>query len=278
MELHLDGITRFTVTPLDFANTTFAGTSGEAPKRVALLQGRWHTPILFKLGEEEEDKPWTAPMNVEVVNLMPNEDGSYDLSSYVAPRREVHISWDGRTQILDVVAYHYCELDEILDYGDEQRKSPRLRGATEEAAFNARAIAEREIEHICARTFRAAYKEAPARGQKFMVRWPIAVLLSDYFYAVNEGLVRRTANLHGTFPGTVEYITGADEGMPPDVRKACVMLAAQKLMPSLIPDRATGQVTDAGTIRFTLASASSTGLPDVDAVLARYKRSGQVVF
>lgn len=260
MQLAIRDIDDYPVTPADLSDLVFEGS----PERLA-VESRGVTEKATEY-LPVQDVSFDRPTGTT------SRDKRYSLQG-IEPPSDVVARWGQGAAFLHVVSYHYCMLDEILDYGDEQRKSPRGRGCTEEQAFKARAVAENEIDLICKRTFRATYKSIPVYGTKFQSPWSVACALSHGFSMLGESVVSRDCR-HSRF---FEFITGFDDGVPLDLRRACVALAAQKLMPSLIPDRATGQTTDAGTIRFTLANASSTGLPDVDAVLARYKRSGQVL-
>lgn len=263
MRLAVHDIDDFPVTPGDLSDIEFEGS----PERVKVIRDRVCRDKVSYLPVQEAsfDRPSGST----------SKGTHYDLSE-IEPPCDLTISWSQGTAFLHLVAYHYCQLDEILDYGDEQRKSPRGRGCTEEQAFKARAVAENEIDLICKRTFRSTYRSMYSRATKFQTPWPVAFPLSPGFHVHGESVITRDHDCrHPSM--RFAYVTGDDAGVPLDLRRACTVLAAQKLMPSLIPDRATGQSTEAGTIRFTLASASSTGLPDVDAVLARYMRSGAVV-
>lgn len=262
MRLQVSDIDVFPVTPGDLSDLSFEGS----PERVAVTSR----------GVTDKDTEYLPVQDVTLDRPTGSisKDKRYSLQG-IKPPSDVTVQWGKGTAHLHVVSYHYCTLEEILDYGDEQRKSPRGRGCTEEQAFKARAVAENEIELICKQTFRATYKSMAAYGNKFQSPWSVARMLTPGFRMRGESVVYRDSRCCPV--SRFEFITGSDDGVPLDLRRACTALAAQKLMPSLIPDRATGQTTDAGTISFTLASASSTGLPDVDAVLARYSRSGKAV-
>lgn len=204
------------------------------------------------------------------------EDGSFDLSGGLRAPDRLLIEWDGREAGIDLVRAHYCDLDAILDWGSAKNTSPRALGKTELDAWRARALAEYTADAICGRTFRATLREDHAMradGRLDQLSMPASEVHTRGWALCGDGLVRFVGG-HRTAPyGTVRYVAGRDGRVPPDVRQAMVRLAASYLSPSVIPDRAMSETTDAGFIRFTLASAESTGIPDVDAALLRHARS-----
>ena len=76
---------------------------------------------------------------------------------------------------------------------------------------------------------------------------------------------------------TIRYRYGLTE-VPERVSEAVLRLAAYYLRPSATPERATGEATDAGFIRYTLAGRDgATGLPEVDAAIEQFGRCRAVV-
>lgn len=75
----------------------------------------------------------------------------------------------------------------------------------------------------------------------------------------------------------IRYRYGLTE-VPERVSDAVLTLAAYYLRPSVTPDRATGEATEAGFIRYTLAGRDgATGLPEVDAAIEQFGRQRVVV-
>ena len=78
-------------------------------------------------------------------------------------------------------------------------------------------------------------------------------------------------------PATIRYRYGLTE-VPVRVSDAVLALAAYYLRPDVTPARATGEATDAGFIRYTLAGRDgATGLPEVDAIIEQFGRRGCMV-
>ena len=213
-----------------------------------------------------------ASATVDGVAVSPSGDGSFDLRGAVAPRSRSVVEWDGGSARVTCVAYHYCGIDEVLDWGDDRAQSPRRAGRTEDDALRARAVAERTAEHICGRTFRATpCEETFHTDGTHQLAMPASAVATQGATLLADGLVELTHQASdGSYP--VAYVAGRDDGVPPDLRGAVARLAASYLVPSRVPERASSESTDAGFIRYTLADRGSTGLPNVDAVLLRYAR------
>lgn len=67
---------------------------------------------------------------------------------------------------------------------------------------------------------------------------------------------------------------------PEPVRRAALTLASEYLVVSALPARATAQSTDLGEFRITIANVDAgrdTGIPEVDAVIARFGRRRPVI-
>lgn len=75
----------------------------------------------------------------------------------------------------------------------------------------------------------------------------------------------------------VEAVHGLDP-VPERVRWALAQIAAHVLRPDARPANATGESTDFGFVRFSIAGRDgATGLVEVDAALAAYARSGRLI-
>lgn len=253
MRLVVRDIDDFAATPADLSDVEFEGS----PEAVAVTSWRG------------EPKGFTA-----------GGGGAFDLSrGFEAPDR-LTIEWDGRSANVDLVRTHYCAIDPILDWGSSKNSSPRALGKTELDAYRARALAEFVADSICGRTFRAtlmADHAIRADGYLSQLEMPASEVLTPGWELRGDGLVRYRGRCPMRPSGTVLYVSGRDGRVPPDVQQAATRLAASYLSPSVIPDRAMSETTDAGFIRFTLASAESTGIPDVDAALLRHARTRRVV-
>ena len=206
------------------------------------------------------------------------EDGTYAvdsslLSAGVGAYLGVCIDSDGLAYSfsIELVPRHYCTLDQILDSGLDNGISPRQAKKTEDDAFEARARATETIDEACGRSFvkrtatQTIYAEA---GRYYGLYWAGSTVNDERFRQVCDcGVV---ALSDGQFELT--YTHGEDY-LPVDISQATALLAASYLTPTNIPSRATGQSTDAGFLRFTIAGVDgATGIPEVDSVIQRRKR------
>lgn len=259
MRLLVSDIDDFAATPADLSDVEFEGS----PASVEITQC---------LGQH--------------VKVSPKDDGSFDLYGVLRAPDRVTVEWGiGKRANFDVVSRHYCSIDEIKDWGRAKARNADSRGKSDMDVFEKRALAEYVAEAIMGRTFRATLREdynLRTDGRLAQLSWPASRIITCGWELVGDGLVRANPGLRHygwrTAPSPhVIYVAGTDERIPPDVRQAVTRLAASYLMPSSIPDRATSESTDTGGfIRYTLASEESTGYPDVDAALMRYRRSRQV--
>ena len=92
------------------------------------------------------------------------------------------------------------------------------------------------------------------------------------------GVVRRTDDIwpDGRALVTVEYVYGEDYP-PPDLVRGCLIRLRSRLNlhRSQVPDRAESfTATSGGTYRLSLPAKYRTGVPEVDAVYARYSQRG----
>lgn len=262
MRLLLSDIDDLAVTPADLRDVEFAG----APGAVSLSVDDGEAVTVTPRRSASLDRPTgsTSP------------DEWFDLSGELEPPCDATVSWPGGMAFLHVVALHYCSLDEVLDWGDEKRQSPRRLGRTEADAFRARAEAEAVADDICHRTFRSTRKVevmVDSDGQGWQLGWPASRLVTPGWALAGDGVIRSTDRSRAGVPVDVEYVSGSDRGVPVDVRRAVARLAASYLTVSKVPDRAVYESTEAGMTRYTLAGVDSTGIPDVDAVLMRHARS-----
>lgn len=260
MRLLVRDIDSIAVTPADLSDIDFEGSPG----RAEVASGGSSSAV---------DRVKSASLDRAAGEVA--RDSRFDLSEALAPPCDATVRWRGGTAWLHVVSYHYCSLDEVLDYGDEQRLSPRALDRDEADAFAARARAEAVCESICGQTFRATWKSEPCSDfQTHQMGWPASSISTPGWRLMADGIARRTAP---GGPGEISYVAGTDAGVPPDLRAAIAQLAASYLMVSTVPDRAVYASTGDNMMRFTLADAGSTGIPDVDAVLARHTRSRMAI-
>lgn len=266
MRLLIKDIDDFFVTPADLSDIAFEGS-----------------PEAVCVSTRDKEINVTSTKSAS----MDRPSGTFDGDSWFDLKKALHnpgacdlrIEWDSGIAFLHVVKYHYCTINGVLDNGDEQRTSPRKLGRTEKDAFYARAIAETVVDDICGRTFRATYKSEPINvsgTELFQLAWPANTMLTCGLQLVGDGHARILSSCSRKV-SLAEYISGTDAGVPADVRSAVTKLAASYLSVSNIPERATGESTDAGIIRYTLATEGTTGIPVVDAVLQRHARQRVVI-
>lgn len=266
MRLVLADIDDLSVTPADLSDLWFGGS----PEAVEVSTGCGCAETVAPVRSVSLDRPSGTS----------STDSFYDLSQVLGPPCDATVTWGAGRCFLHVVSHHYCTLDEVLDYGDEKRQSPRQLKRTEAEAFRARAVAETVCDDLCGRTFRATYKAEDAWAGSSLVHqleWPAYRVLTPGWTLVGDGLVKHYAPLRcgcgaTRVQSTIEYVAGTDAGVPADVRRAVAKLAASYLTLSKVPDRAVYESTEAGMTRYTLADSEHTGIPDVDAVLSRHAR------
>lgn len=255
MRLLVGDIDDLAVTPADLADMAFAGSPAA---------------VHVTVGGERADVPVTREASLDRPSGSLGSDEWFDLSEALAPPCDATVAWPDGMAFLHVVGYHYCTLDDVLDMGDEKRQSPRELKRTEADAFRARNRAEAVCESICRRTFRATYREDAWGGFPTQIlEWPASQVLSGGAHLIGDGLAGLCL---AWAEDRIRYVSGEDSGTPADVRWAVAKLAAYYLSASKVPDRAVYESTEAGMTRYTLASETSTGLPDVDAILSRHAR------
>jgi hypothetical protein len=207
-----------------------------------------------------------------VVTADVDEDGILAWESAVCDTYE---SEDGLT--VEVVANHYCSLDAILDYDAAKGTSPRVNGVTPEQAFVARdratSIIEEALGYCMVRRVEREELFCDA-GRYAPLKWGevVKVVSGDATLASRSGVIPMR---FGLVPVTYQH---GSRVVTEDVSAAVARLAAYYLTPSNTPERATGQSTDAGFLRFTIAGVDGeTGIPEVDAVIKRRRRTRMVV-
>lgn len=187
---------------------------------------------------------------------------------------------------VDLVAAHYCTLDEIRAY---RETAYQLTGASDEETAAARAQAEELIERECHRFFTPVLREALIeRTNCTGARYPIvmdgyahdlrsvvsAVYVDDGSAAkvklASDETVDVTAiKQHRPVRAVLEI--GASH-VPAEVKEAVIALAAWYMLPKAGPDNATSESTDAGVLRFVVGGVggAATSLPAVNAAIDRY--------
>lgn len=189
------------------------------------------------------------------------DTGKYATAELVAARVEVEVELERICQRAFVPRYRRAVLDgsggtDLLlpDGGDATIAGLQLRGV---------------------RTIRSA-KMAPRTGQTFVaLSAPQLAALA----VTRDGMLRRTdgnAWTEGLSNVVLEYEYGSD-APPEDLKRAALVRFRSRLNihRTGIPDRATSYTAvDGGTYRLSMPGADSTGIPEVDAVYARYSRGG----
>ena len=196
------------------------------------------------------------------------------------PPALVSATWqeDGIDQELavEVVTAHYCDLCAILSHGNDG-DTPFEHGADEDAAWAARARATETVETAAQRRFTptVAVQDIRANGAITPLDWADAseIACEDddvRIWPVGDAAV--VASGCGCQEARIVYRAGV-KAVPAAIAAAVETLAASYLVPSRIPDRATGESTDAGMLHYTLAGIDgATGIPDVDAAIKAYGR------
>lgn len=218
-----------------------------APTRAALLQGD---------GESSECQV---------------EDGSLTLPKIVAPNT-VQIDWYADddlifTTYLVIVARHYFDIAQLKAMDDVDDFSDK----TEEEFWAARQSATEIFEKNARRSFvqQMGTTETYQGGFVWLDHNDVHEVLTPDWQLVSDC---QAVGPEGR--ATIRYRYGLEE-IPERVSEAVLALAAYYLRPSATPDRATGESTDAGFIRYTLAGKDgATGLPEVDAAIEQFGRAG----
>lgn len=206
------------------------------------------------------------------------EENGFKFPAFDAPDL-VTVEWLGSdgarlfTSYAEVVSSHYFSIDdlkasvqdEFSDYPEESLYKAR-QAATETFEENAR----RSFVHRIGRT-----KDYRGRPLLALRHNDVYEILTDGYRLVSDCQAEPTAPQ--ALPVWVEYLYGADS-VPTQVSRAVLDLAAYYLRPQATPERATGEATEAGFIRYTLAGRDgATGLPEVDATIEQFGRRGAMV-
>lgn len=218
-----------------------------APDRAALLQGD---------GVADEHKV---------------EGGALKLPRIYAPNT-VRINWyQGEdllfTTFLVVVTRHYFDIGQLKAMDEMDDFSHK----TEEEFWAARQSATEIFERNARRSFvqQMGTTETFEGGFVWLNHNDVHEVVTPGWELVSDCQARGPEGR-----ATIRYRYGLSE-VPERVSEAVLALAAYYLRPSATPDRATGESTDAGFIRYTLAGKDgATGLPEVDAVIEQFGRAG----
>lgn len=226
-----------------------------------------------------------SPWGGEPVQATADASGSVAVPA-IQPPALVRVAWEeggiACAATLEVVQAHYCELGRILAHGPEG-DTPADHGAAEPEAWEARARAEEVIERNARRRFvpTLVRQQAQADGSATLLDWPdasgieadagaVADEPAPKVYPVGDAACVVSGRMGGQTALT--YVAGM-ASTPAAIAAACEDLAASYLVPSRIPDRATGESTDAGMLHYTLAGVDgATGIPDVDAAIEQFGR------
>lgn len=187
---------------------------------------------------------------------------------------------------VDLVAAHYCSLDEIRAY---RATAYELEDTTDEAASAAREQAEELIERECHRFFAPVLREALVeRTNCSAARYP--VVMDGYAHDLRRVVSAEYVDGSGTADVTLSgaealNVYSVKQGkpvraaleigaghVPAEVKEATIALAAWYLLPKAGPDNATSESTDAGVLRYVVGGVggAATSLPAVNAAIDRY--------
>lgn len=224
-------------------------------------------------------------------------------TSYIDDRREVSVVLDdlGRGdfsglkvpdtyrleiagEVIDpfqVTTEYLCSLEHVLDFNSDKKMNARQYGANLMDAWVARAQATETIEDACGRHFTPVVERDDVRfgRTRHVTTWPDASLPPVKRHHHHKQAMKLSDSIFAVRPHTEQltYIAGLTHA-PLNVRRACVILASSYLTPSRIPDRALSEATEDGIVRFSIEGITgATGIPAVDAVIDRYKRSRVMV-
>ena len=220
-----------------------------------------------------------APALGESVTATADEAGQVAVPTFQPPEL-VSVTWDeGGVECVaavEVVQSHYCSLADVLGHGAEG-DTPEDHGADEAAAWEARAWATEVVERNARRRFvpTIVVQYVMGDGRVEPLDWPDATALTwepDDATVDPVGDSAVMAFACPCAPVRLTYRAGL-ASVPAAICAATAALAASRLVPSRIPDRATGESTDAGMLHFTLAGIDgATGIPDVDAAIEQWGR------
>lgn len=206
---------------------------------------------------------------------LPVVDGAATIERVPAPSAGA-IEWvDEGAEVLyeteiEIVARHYFPLSALkaTDEGDDFVMN------SEEELRDARQAATETFELNARRSFvqRIGSTETYHGGFVWLEHSDVRELMTDG-WALMSDCTARGPEGHAV----IRYRYGLDE-IPARVSDAVLTLARYYLRPSVTPDRATGEATEAGFIRYTLAGKDgATGLPEVDAAIEQFGRQRVVV-
>ncbi len=202
------------------------------------------------------------------------EDGVLHLPKIYAPNT-ARINWyeDENllfTTFLVVVTRHYFDIDQLKAMDDVDDFSDK----TEEEFWAARQSATEIFEKNARRSFvqQIGTTETYEGGFVWLDHNDVHKVFTPGWKLVSDCQAQGPEGR-----AIIRYRYGLRE-VPERVSEAVLALAAYYLRPSATPDRATGESTDAGFIRYTLAGKDgATGLPEVDAAIEQYGRAGVMV-
>lgn len=213
------------------------------------------------------------------LDLVENE---FSLPPIAAPN-QVALEWldaDGKIAygcVLEVVSQHYFSLDDLAHYGDG---SDDFGSRTEEELLKARKAATEVIELNAHRSFvrRIGRTKVYAPSDQIILDHnDVVEIITPGFIQIGDSLAIVDPTRPIEFPVWIEYVYG--EGcVPQQISNAALTLAAYYLRPDATPSRATGEATEAGFLRYTLAGRDGvTGLPEVDATIEQFGAKPVVV-
>jgi len=172
---------------------------------------------------------------------------------------------------IESVRSHYFSIAELRAYGDG---TDSFSLKSDESVWEARARATEEIENAANRCWVPRIGSTSVFGGETSTaldHCDVSSITTDGWKLDCDCRASRS-NGDAAEAGAIEYVYGKDS-VPAPIKAAALSLAAYYLRAEAVPDRAVGEATDAGFLRFTIAGKDGpTGLPEVDAAIAQFGR------
>lgn len=171
---------------------------------------------------------------------------------------------------VEVCSRHYFRIEQLRGYGNA---TDDFSGKSDDELFAARQAAAETFERNASRSFVRRIGETRVFGEHFaeLDHCDVQRIVSpDGWKLVSDCQAR----FYGPSPQpcSIRYVYGTCN-VPVRVSNAVLQLAAYYLRDDVTPSRATGEATEAGFLRFTVAGRDgATGLPEIDAVIEQFGR------
>ncbi len=211
-----------------------------------------------------------------VVEIDVDADNTVNLLSLGIPSKcHVHGTPQGTNAAafdadVEIIERHYFELDELKGYGDgtddfSDRTDDELRAKREKATE----VFERAAGRSFVRRMGTTAVYAP-QGFVPLEHCDVERIIAPDYRLVSDCQAEAIGKpVEGC---EIVYIYGK-RMVPEAVKEAVLALAAYYLRASATPDRATGEATEAGFLRYTIAGRDgATGIPEIDAIAEQFGR------